>query len=80
MLSKAKNCDWMRNSFLGNTPIARETQVRISWTLTQEYFRNQVTGILKTNWNLTEAILDIPVTCNLLQGIIKDLSVILLLN
>ena len=29
MRSKLKKCDWMRNSFLGNTPVSREPHGRI---------------------------------------------------
>jgi len=68
----------MWNSFLGKTPISREPLAKISRNLARKYFRKQVTGIFKKIGNLTEAILDIPV--NLLQAMIKDLSVKLLLK
>jgi len=44
--------DWMRNSFLGNTPISREPLIRILRNLARKYFRQQVTGIWKKieNW------------------------------
>jgi len=46
--------------------------------LARKYFRKEVTGVLKKVATLTKEILDIPM--NIQQGIIKDLSVKLLLK
>jgi len=37
--SKSKNCDWMENCTLGDTPISREPLIRISRNLARKYFR-----------------------------------------
>ena len=34
-----KNCDWVKNWLLGDTPISREPLIRISRNLAQKYFR-----------------------------------------
>ena len=62
MRSKSKKFDWIRNSFLGNTPISLELLIGISQNLAQKYLKKYVT----VEVNFKNEILDFPVNLQII--------------